>query len=61
MKTYLWIESDLSAGRSITEIEMQYGVLRSKDNINAYFYLRLPEVAVPDDFKEKTGGEEEKN
>jgi tetratricopeptide (TPR) repeat protein len=57
---YPWIASDLSAGRSITEIEMQYGVLRSKDKINAYFYLRSPEMEIPDDFKEQAGSEEER-
>jgi tetratricopeptide (TPR) repeat protein len=59
-ESYPWIISDLSDGRSITEIEMQYGVLRSKDKINAYFYLRSPGMVVPDDFKEKTGSEEER-
>jgi tetratricopeptide (TPR) repeat protein len=57
---YPWITSDLSTGRSITEIEMQYGVLRSKDKINAYFYLRSPEMPTPEDFKEKAGSEEER-
>lgn len=35
-----WIRDDLKAGLSITEIEMQYGVLRSNANVNAFFYLK---------------------
>ncbi|MDR1224514.1 MAG: tetratricopeptide repeat protein [Tannerella sp.] len=58
---YPWITSDLSSGRSITDIEMQYGVLRSRENINAYFYLRSPEMPTPKEFKEEKGsGEEQK-
>jgi hypothetical protein len=57
---YPWITTDLSAGRSITEIEMQYGVLRSRDNINAYFYLRSPEMIIPEDFEEEEEDEKKK-
>ena len=35
-----WLEKDLEMGLSITEIEMQYGVLRSKNDINAYFFIK---------------------
>lgn len=35
-----WLEKDIAAGLSVTEIEMQYGVLRSKEPVNAYFYLK---------------------
>ena len=49
---YPWLIRDISAGLGITEIEMQYGVLRSKEDINAYFYLRSPEMPVPEDFYE---------
>lgn len=58
--SYPWIKKDLTEGLSITEIEMQYGVLRSKEDINAFFYLRSPEMPVPDDFKEKSGSIEAK-
>lgn len=33
-----WIEEDLKNGLSVTEIEMQYGVLRRKELINAVFF-----------------------
>ena len=35
-----WLEKDIEQGLSVTEIEMQYGVLRSKEKLNAYFYLK---------------------
>ena len=35
-----WLEKDLENGLSVTEIEMQYGVLRSEKHLNAFFYIR---------------------
>lgn len=35
-----WLERDISEGLSVTEIEMQYGVLRSKDDLDAFFYIK---------------------
>lgn len=37
---YGWIADDLDSGLSITEIEMQYGVLRNPNPIYASFYIR---------------------
>lgn len=37
-KNYSWVEEDFRSGLSITEIEMQYGVLRRKEHINAIFF-----------------------
>ena len=37
---YSWIKQDIENGLSVTEIEMQYGALRSIEKINAYFYLK---------------------
>lgn len=37
---YPWLEEELQRGVSITEIEMQYGVLRSPEPVNAYFFLK---------------------
>lgn len=37
-KRYPWIEEDFRQGLSVTEIEMQYGVLRRKERINAVFF-----------------------
>jgi hypothetical protein len=56
---YPWIGAELDEGTSITEIEIQEGVLRSKERMNAYFYLRSPDIEIPDDFKEKSGSPSE--
>lgn len=37
---YPWIMKDISDGLSITEIEMQYGVLRSTEHIDAAFFIK---------------------
>ena len=37
---YNWIKQDIENGLSVTEIEMQYGALRSKEKINAFFYIK---------------------
>lgn len=50
--TYPFVLDDAKNGLSITEIEMQYGVLRHKETINAYFYLK-EERHVKDSEKEK--------
>ena len=44
---YPWIEKDLADGLSITEMEIQYGVLRSNSNVNAAFYFK--QCDTPDD------------
>lgn len=35
-----WLEKDIAEGMSVTEIEMQYGVLRSKEELDAFFYIK---------------------
>ena len=35
-----WIKTDIKNGLSITEIEIQYGVLRKKEKVNAFFYIK---------------------
>lgn len=37
---YPWVKKDIENGLSITEIEIQYGVLRNEMPINAYFYIK---------------------
>lgn len=37
---YEWLAADLDRGMSITEIEIQYGVLRSLEPVYASFYIR---------------------
>ncbi|GHV94081.1 hypothetical protein AGMMS50293_04010 [Spirochaetia bacterium] len=49
---YPWITAELDEGTSITEIEIQEGVLRAKKKVDAYFYFRSPTMEVSEDFKE---------
>lgn len=35
-----WLREDISKRLSVTEIEMQYGVLRSNANLDAFFYIK---------------------
>ena len=44
---YPWLVNDIAAGLSITEIEMQYGVLQNKRDIEASFYFK--QTPEPDD------------
>jgi len=57
-KEYPWIQDELLKGTSITEIEIQEGVLRSKEKVNAYFYFRSPGMEVEEGFKENPGSRE---
>jgi tetratricopeptide (TPR) repeat protein len=59
-KDYQWIEGELDKGASITEIEIQAGVLRAEEKMNAYFYFRSPKMETVEEFREKTGSHEEK-
>ena len=52
---YPWIQDKLREGISITEIEIQDGVLRVEGDVHAYFYFRSPQMEVPEDFKEQPG------
>lgn len=38
-----WLKRDFENGLSVTEMEIQYGVLRSKNDIRAHFYLKRGE------------------
>jgi tetratricopeptide (TPR) repeat protein len=55
-----WVADELTEGASITEIEFQEGVLRSLEKMEAYFYLRSPEMETPAEFRENKGSHEEK-
>ena len=37
---YKWMEDDLNNHLSVTEIEMQFGVLRNPNPLHAYFYIK---------------------
>lgn len=47
-----WLQDDLKNGLSVTEIEMQYGVLRSKSELNANFFIKQPEE-IPEENADK--------
>lgn len=46
---YPWIEKYISDGMSITEIEMQYGVLRNQQEMDAAFFIKSEVSSNPDD------------
>ncbi len=48
LKRYEWLEQDMVDGLSITEIEIQYGVLRNPDTIDAFFYLKEGDESISD-------------
>lgn len=56
---YPWIRGAMEQGQSITEMEMQFGVLSNEERINAFFFQR-EENSVPAKFREKKGSLEEK-
>ena len=59
-KQYPWLDSALQEKMSITEMEMQYAVLRNLDeNINAAFYFRSDKMQVKEEFKHDVGTEDE--
>lgn len=40
LQEFPWLKDDVRNGLSMTEIEMQFGVLREKEKVNAYFYYK---------------------
>ncbi|GMO42373.1 MAG: hypothetical protein Pg6C_03850 [Treponemataceae bacterium] len=52
---YPWVAGELNKGTSITEIEIQEGVLRARNRVNAYFYFRSPLMDVDAGFNEMPG------
>ena len=46
---YPWIKEDISDGMSITEIEIQYGVLRNHEEVDAAFFIKNTPDMLPDD------------
>lgn len=51
---YPWIGKDIESGLSITEMEMQYGVLRNEDHIDAAFFFKNTPNTLPDDDEKLT-------
>ncbi len=52
LERYPWLADDIAAGRSITEMEMLYGVLRNENDVDAAFYIR--QNGTPDDDPRQT-------
>ena len=52
LERYPWIADDIRAGRSITEMEMLYGVLRNEGDVDASFYIK--NTTEPDDNPRQT-------
>ena len=46
---YPWIREDINRGLSITEMEMQYGVLRNRKDIDAAFFIKKTPGMISDD------------
>ena len=51
---YPWIRDDIAQERSITEIEMQYGVLRNQEGVDAAFFIKAMPGTTPDDNEKLT-------
>ena len=47
-----FVEQDVADGLSITEMEIQFGVLRFPDKVDAAFWLRSPEMGTPNEHTE---------
>ena len=58
-KQRAWVVGKVNERASITEIEMEYGVLRNHKIAHACFLMRDESVTVPDDFRELPGSLEE--
>ena len=56
MAKYPWIRDCVSQRLSITEMEMQFGVLANPEPINAFFFQK-DEIAIPRKFRDKRGTE----
>lgn len=54
-----WLAEKIKEHASITEIEMEYGVLQSKRIAHACFLMRDSTIQVPEEFKEPVGSLEE--
>ncbi len=52
LERYPWLADDIAARRSITEMEMLYGVLRNENDVDAAFYIR--QNGTPDDDPRQT-------
>ena len=46
---YPWLRQDIDEGLSITEMEMQYGVLRNQETVDAAFFIKDTPNTLPDD------------
>lgn len=56
---YPWIKECIAEKMSITEMEMQFGVLRHPTSVNAYFFQKA-DAAVPRKYRERKGSDKAK-
>ena len=56
MVKYPWVKDCVSRRLSITEMEMQFGVLDNPEHINAFFFQK-DEIAIPRKFRDPRGSE----
>ena len=60
VENFPWVKEDMESGLSITEMEIQYGVLRKPEmESRAYFYIRKTASTSPE-YREKPGSKEAK-
>lgn len=52
-ENFPWVKDDIKNGLSITEMEIQYGVLRNKLPINAFFYIKEGQIDSTDNTPEE--------
>ncbi|MCL2186500.1 MAG: tetratricopeptide repeat protein [Treponema sp.] len=57
---YQWLLGELQKQKSVTETEMFAGAFIPDQKINAFFYIRSPEMETPDEFREEKGSHGEK-
>ncbi|MCL2180106.1 MAG: DUF4062 domain-containing protein, partial [Treponema sp.] len=56
---YEWLLDELRKKKSITEAEINEGAFKANE-VNAYFYIRSPQMPTPDEFREEKGSHGEK-
>lgn len=54
-----WLESKVKEGASITEMEIEFGVLRNMDIPYASFFIRGDNIVIPDNYREDIGSDAE--
>lgn len=56
-----WLEHKVSEGASITEMEIEYGVLRDMEIPYASFFIRSSNITTPEEYHERAGSDAERH